>query len=76
MKLEGKQRERKGGEEEKMRERLLIFSSFLRDSIVGVRRSKRQSQSPQRELSVGTEIGESRQTLRGRGFSYSVLFLA
>ena len=41
-KLEGKERERKGGEEEKRRERHLLLSSFLRDPTVSVRRSKSQ----------------------------------
>ena len=41
-----------------MREKLILLSSFLGDPTVGVRRTKRQSQSPQRELCVGTKIGE------------------
>ena len=73
-KLREKERERKG-EEEKRREKLLILSSFLGDPVVGVRQNKRQSSFSRRELQVETEIMEFRKTLRGRGFSYSVLFL-
>ena len=55
-------------EEEKMRENLLLRSSFPGDSAIDVYRCKRQSSSSRRELRVGTRIGEFRQTPRGRGF--------
>ena len=61
-----------GKRKRKKRER----TSFSRDPIVGVRRSERQSSSSRRELRLETNIGEFRQTLRCRGFSYSMLFLA
>ena len=64
-----KDRERKEREEEKMRERLLIFFRFSGDWTVGSGRSKRQSGSTHRELRVGTKINGFRQTSRGRGFS-------
>ena len=72
----GKRKGRENREKEKMREKLLLLSSFPGDPAFGVRRSKRQSLSSRRELRLGTGIGEFRQTPRGRGFSYSVLFLA
>ena len=72
-KLEGKSGREKG---EKRTKRLLILSRFPGDPVVGVRRSKRQSRSPRRELRMETRIGEFRITPRGRGFSYSMLFLA
>ena len=50
-------KEREKREEEKRREKLLILSSFPRDSAVGVRRSKRQSSSSRRELQLETRIG-------------------
>ena len=42
---------------------------FPRDPTVDICQSKRQSRSSQRELRVGTEIEECRQTPRGGGFS-------
>ena len=75
---EGKERREKerGREEEKRIEKLLILSCFPRDLTVGVRRSKRQSSFLRKELRVETGIGEFRKTPKGRGFSYSLLFLA
>ena len=63
-----KNRGRKGRRREKERE-----APPPGDPIVGVRRSRRKSRSPQRELCVGTEIREFRQVPRDRGF-YSTLF--
>ena len=60
-----------GEKEEKKRrgEKGSSFSLvFPGDPNVGVRRSRRQSRSPQRELRMGTEIGEFRQAPRGRVF--------
>ena len=39
------------------------------DPTVGSRRSKKESCSTRRDLSVGTGFEEFRQTSRGRGFS-------
>ena len=49
---------------------LSFLSKIYKSWVVGFRRSKRQSQSTQRELGVGTKIWEFRQNLRGREFSY------
>ena len=75
---EKKWREKKEGEkreEEKMREKLIILSSFSRRS--GCQRSLEKeakfvltSRVSSRDRNWGV-----RQTPRGRGFSYSVLFL-
>ena len=53
---------------EKYREKLL--SKIDENRIIGFRRSKRQSRSTHRELSMGTKILEFRQTPQGREFSY------
>ena len=60
------ERERERGE--KYREKLL--SKIDENRIVGFCRSKRQSRSTHRELSMGTKILEFRQTPQGREFSY------
>ena len=69
-KLQGKEKERE--KREKMRERLLIFSSFPEDPTLSVRRSKRQSSSSRRELRVETELGSLDKLQDCRGFSNSV----
>ena len=57
------------------REKLHILFSFSGDQTVGFCQSKRESSSSRQELQVETEIGEFRQTPRGRGLSPTWLIL-
>ena len=63
-------RKRKGREGERSFTFSLEFSAIRQSAFVGAKGISR------RELQVEIEIGEFRQTPRGRGFSYSVLFLS
>ena len=58
-----------------MSEKLYLLSKIYGDRAVGFRRSKRQSLSTRRELHVGTRILGFHQTLRGRGFSSTLVIL-
>ena len=74
----GKRRERKKKEwkrkkKEKRSEKLHLLSRIYEDWIVGFLRSKRQNSSMQRELRVGIRIRGFRQTLRGKGFSHTLV---
>ena len=51
------------------RENLYLISRFPDDWSIKLQRGKKQSWSPLQELRVGTDIGEFRQTLGGRGSS-------
>ena len=57
-----------GVKRKRKREKLPLLSRFFGNPTVDVRRSKRQSRPPQRELQVETGNWEFRQTPRGRGF--------
>ena len=61
-------------EKEKRSEKLHLLSRIYGDWAVGFCQSKRQSSSTRRELRVGTRIRGFRQTLRGRGFSPTLVF--
>ena len=65
-----KRKEKKEKEKKKMRsEKLHILSRIHRDRAVVFHRSKRQSSTTRRELRVSTRIRGFLQTLRGMGFS-------
>ena len=56
-------------------EKLYLLSKIYGDRVVDFFRSKRQSSSTRRELRVGIRIWGFRQTLRGRGFSPTLVIL-
>ena len=72
----GKEKEiKEKKEEEKRSEKLYILSNIYGDWTISFRQSKRQSSSMRQELRLGTRIHGFSQTLRGRGFSPTLVIL-
>ena len=71
----GREGEKKGKKKKREleREKLYLLSKFPDDRIGGFRQSKRESSSSRQVLCIKTRIREFRQTLRGRGFSSTLL---